>query len=117
LEPSTIAPLVQSWLYFGLIGAFLGQDVDFAEFVREKDTEENDSPFQRLVFSKALETRLDEWLAAGEDFEEERLQALLQTSASAYCHFSSLSQSSASPLPEILLSVNILITTLAETAN
>ncbi|KAK1756427.1 hypothetical protein QBC47DRAFT_186074 [Echria macrotheca] len=116
LDPGTISRLVQSWLYFGLIGAFLRHDVDLAEFVRE-DTEPKDGPIRRLVSSKTLEPHLDKWLAAGEDIEEERLQALLETSASAYCHFSSLSQSSASPLPEILLSVSILITTLAETAN
>lgn len=110
-----IASLAQSWLYFGLVAAFLNRPIDLGEFVLEKAPDEK-GPIRRCVSSLALVPLLDEWSAAqsNEDVEQERLAALLKTAAAAWSHFSQLPQALLSNLPEILLSVSILITTLGE---
>ncbi|KAK4031246.1 hypothetical protein C8A01DRAFT_51599 [Parachaetomium inaequale] len=96
-----IASLLQTWLYFGLIAARLA------------DT----APGSSL----ALIPLLDDWSAstarAGNELpQEERASRLLEAGAAALSHFQLLPQATVSPLPEILLSISLLITTLAKAA-
>ncbi|KXX73622.1 hypothetical protein MMYC01_210143 [Madurella mycetomatis] len=116
VSATQIASLAQSWLYFGLVAAFLNQPVDLGQFVLEKTADEKDGPIRRCLSSLALVSLLDEWIATGsnEGIQEERLTALLKTATEARSYFSQLPQAPVSHLPEILLSINILITTLGE---
>jgi hypothetical protein len=111
-----IASLLQTWLYFGLIAAVLDRDISHADFVLERGLQ---TP--RLVSSLALISLLDDWSAStaravNELPQEERASRLLEAGAAALSHFQLLPQATVSPLPDILLSISLLITTLAEAA-
>ncbi|KAK0653037.1 hypothetical protein B0T16DRAFT_407314 [Cercophora newfieldiana] len=109
LDSDNTAAIVQSWLYFGLIAAFFNQKIDIGDFIIDSDAP------RRLVTSAALLPLLDDWSASArlsEPSEQDRLEALLKLATTALEGFSLLPQSGLPPLPEILLSVHLLITTL-----
>jgi hypothetical protein len=110
-----MASLLQTWLYFGLIAAFLNRHISHADFVLE----EKGSQTPRLVSSLALIPLLDGWSAstAGDKLRRrERAIRLLNASVAALNNFQLLPQAALSPLPEILLSISLLITTLGSVA-
>jgi len=116
LEVSTdkIAAIVQSWLYFGLITTFLGQEISLEKFIVGDGTQ------RRLVTSAALFPLLDHWSVSAphsDTTEQERLKGLLRLATTTLKDLSRLPQSALSPLPEIILSVHLLITTLGVAAS
>ena len=112
IDSARTASVVQSWLYFGLIRAFLNREwdqVSFEKFVA------NDAQGRPTVTAAPLLPLLDEWSvsAASRDLlEQERCRALLDLCSAALRRLSLLPQCAVSPLPEILLSVHLLVTTL-----
>jgi len=116
LEVSTdkIAAILQSWLYFGLITTFLGQEISLEKFIVGDGTQ------RRLVTSAALFPLLDHWSVSAphsDTTEQERLEGLLRLATTTLKDLSRLPQSALSPLPEIILSVHLLITTLGAAAS
>ncbi|KAK3343756.1 hypothetical protein B0T25DRAFT_306476 [Lasiosphaeria hispida] len=110
------ASFVQAWLYFGLIAAFLECPIDIAQF-----TIEEGSPPQSFVSSLTFGPLLDEWsrsAAADRSSQRQRRRAvgLLNCSLAAIRRFEALPQSAVPPLPEVLLSVDLLIATLGTVA-
>src|ERR1700694_946565 len=60
LTPSELAPLVQSWLYFGVVAEVLGQNLELEPFrvSRQSSTGE----LEHFVNSKPLCSMLEKWL-------------------------------------------------------
>ncbi|KAK4450389.1 hypothetical protein QBC34DRAFT_78986 [Podospora aff. communis PSN243] len=109
LSADDTASIAQSWLYFGLLSAFFGRNFDRNKFVVDNNVA---GP---RVTSTTLLPLLDDWAALqtrGEPSEKDRVEELLDSATRSLRVFSFLPQSGLSPLPEILLSIHLLITTL-----
>ena len=102
---SDVASLLQSWLYFGLLAEFLGHPINHVDFVTQKTY--RDGSTIELV-SMAL---LEEWIQPSKLKLRERHDKLRSIFAIAgeQSRVLDTMMPSETPLPEIMLSIKILI--------
>lgn len=125
-SPDSLASLLQAWLYFGVLEIFLKRRIDQSTFKEQ-------TPAGAFVSARGLRKLLDEWLAvtimpvlgleqaaktSEESIEELRSQCLASQefleNVFKHAHkLEALPQSRTGPLPEIFLSIKILVTSLS----
>src|SRR3569833_1818804 len=118
-----IASFVKARLYLGLIAAFLERPIDIAEFKKPEPqvlfvvffSSQACSLVSSLIHVPLLTDRSNA-AAKSEVLQRRRVKRLLKRSSAALRRLELLPQANLSPLPEILLSVNTLMATLAVTA-